>query len=84
MDDLITSDIIELEKRLANWLKQQPDDLGSMLIALGISCARLIYGAGTLLGEESQDKAARLLSISITNALEVLHREAVEDSRTLN
>lgn len=64
------------ERRLTDWMKEQPVTVEWSLMALGISAARLIYGVGTLLGDNARHDAICLLDSSIRQALAAFRRDA--------
>ena len=64
------------ERRLTEWMKEQPVTVEWSLMALGISAARLIFGVGALLGENASLDAIRLLNSSVTRAMNAFHRNA--------
>ncbi|MFO1152182.1 MAG: hypothetical protein U1E42_00760 [Rhodospirillales bacterium] len=71
--------ITVFERRLTEWMKEQPVTVEWSLMALGISAARLIFGVGSLLGENASQDAIRLLNNSIVQALGAFRRHADAD-----
>jgi hypothetical protein len=69
------------ERRLTEWMKEQPVTVEWSLMALGISAARLIFGVGALLGENASHDAIRLLNSSVIQALGAFHRNAQSDNQ---
>lgn len=69
------------ERRLTDWMKEQPVTVEWSLMALGISAARLIFGVGALLGENASNDAIRLLNSSIVQALGAFRRNAEPGAR---
>jgi hypothetical protein len=69
------------ERRLTDWMKEQPVTVEWSLMALGISAARLIFGVGALLGEHASHDAIRLLNSSVIQALGAFRRNAETDAR---
>ena len=73
--------VINLERKLTDWIKDQPVSVEWSIMALGISAARLIYGVGALQGRHASHEAARLLNSSINRAIDVFIREARAETR---
>ena len=69
------------ERRLTDWMKEQPVTVEWSLMALGISAARLIFGVGALLGEKASHDAIRLLNSSVIQALGAFRRNAQPDTQ---
>ena len=74
--------VINLERKLTDWMKDQPVSVEWSIIALGISAARLIYGVGALQGRDARREAARLLNTSIDSALDVFNCNVAEEMET--
>ena len=74
--------VINLERKLTDWMKDQPASVEWSIIALGISAARLIYGVGALQGRDARREATRLLNTSIDSALDVFNCSVAEVMET--
>lgn len=74
--------VINLERKLTDWMKDQPASVEWSIIALGISAARLIYGVGALQGRDARREATRLLNTSIDSALDVFNCNVAEEMET--
>jgi hypothetical protein len=77
MGDAEAEAILDLERRLTDWMRQQPATAEWSLMALGISAPRLIFGIGALNGDAAGADAARLLDNSVSVSLR-LFRQAVD------
>lgn len=76
MTDEEAKAIMRLERRLTEWIREQPLTVEGSLMVLGITAARLIYGVTVLGGGDAGVKAARLLDSSVAQALALFRGKA--------
>ena len=73
--------VMTLERKLTDWMKEQPVSVEWSIMALGISAARLIFGVGALQGPKAGTDAARLLRTSVEKAMGVFERQTPPETR---